>query len=54
MLTTIAKRVIQAVFIIIAVLILTFIILRMIPGDPVRTLMGHATYPIVLAKGSVV
>lgn len=42
MLTTIAKRVIQAVFIIIAVLILTFIILRMIPGDPVRTLMGHA------------
>ena len=42
MLTTIVKRLLQAVVVIFAVLILTFIILRMIPGDPVRTLLGHA------------
>lgn len=49
MLTTIVKRILQAFIVIIAVLIITFIILRLIPGDPVRTLLGHAKPEVMAA-----
>lgn len=42
MVTTIIKRIIQTVIVLAAVLVITFIILRLIPGDPIRTLLGHA------------
>lgn len=42
MLSTIAKRLLQGVFVIFLVLTVTFLLLRMIPGDPARILAGNA------------
>ena len=42
MLTTIIKRLLQGVLVIFLVLTATFFLLRMIPGDPARTIAGNA------------
>ena len=42
MLTTIIKRLLQGVLVIFLVLTATFFLLRMIPGDPARMIMGNA------------
>ncbi len=39
---TIVKRIIQGILIVFAVLVVTFFLLRMIPGDPARGMAGHA------------
>lgn len=49
MLTTIIKRLLQGVVVIIAVLIVTFVLLRLIPGDPARTMAGNASEDVVEA-----
>ena len=47
MLTTIFKRLLQGVLVVIAVLIVTFVLLRMIPGDPARAVAGNASEEVV-------
>ncbi|MEA4964910.1 MAG: ABC transporter permease [Oscillospiraceae bacterium] len=42
MLTTIFKRLLQGILVVIAVLIVTFVLLRLIPGDPARSVAGNA------------
>ena len=42
MLTTIIKRLLQGVLVVIAVLVVTFVLLRLIPGDPARSVAGNA------------
>lgn len=43
MFSTIVKRLLQGVIVLAAILIVTFILLRMIPGDPSRTMAPNAT-----------
>ena len=47
MLTTIIKRLLQGVLVVVAVLIVTFVLLRMIPGDPARSVAGNASEEVV-------
>lgn len=47
MFSTIVKRLLQGVFVIFLVLTVTFILLRMIPGDPARVLAGNADADVV-------
>ena len=47
MLTTIVKRLLQGVLVVVAVLIVTFVLLRMIPGDPARSVAGNASEEVV-------
>jgi len=43
MLTTIIKRLLQGVIVIAVIMVITFVLLRMIPGDPSRTMAPNAT-----------
>ena len=43
MLATITKRLLQGLIVIFAIMIITFVLLRMIPGDPSRTMAPNAT-----------
>lgn len=47
MLTTIIKRLLQGVLVVIAVLVVTFVLLRLIPGDPARSVAGNASEEVV-------
>ncbi len=47
MLTTIVRRLLQGILVVIAVLIVTFVLLRLIPGDPVRVMAGMAEKQVV-------
>lgn len=47
MLTTIIKRLLQGLLVIIAVLIVTFVLLRLIPGDPARIMAGNASQDVI-------
>ena len=38
MLTTIIKRLLQGLLVIVIVMVVTFVLLRLIPGDPARTM----------------
>ncbi|MEA5049718.1 MAG: ABC transporter permease [Eubacteriales bacterium] len=49
MLTTIIKRLLQGFVVIIAVMILVFVLLRLIPGDPARQMASIATEEAVQA-----
>lgn len=49
MLTTIIKRLGQGLLVTICVLIVTFVLLRLIPGDPARTMAGSAGEDVVQA-----
>ncbi|PWB55985.1 MAG: hypothetical protein C3F13_02690 [Anaerolineales bacterium] len=43
MITTIVKRLLQGLIVVFAIMVITFIMLRLIPGDPSRTLAPVAT-----------
>lgn len=43
MLSTIIKRLLQGLVVVFAILLITFVLLRMIPGDPSRTMAPNAT-----------
>jgi peptide/nickel transport system permease protein len=47
MLTTIIKRLLQGVLVLLAVLVVTFVLLRLIPGDPARIMAGNADEEVV-------
>ncbi len=47
MLTTIIKRLLQGLLVVIAVLVVTFVLLRLIPGDPARSVAGNASEEVV-------
>ena len=47
MLTTIIKRLLQGVLVLLAVLVVTFVLLRLIPGDPARIMAGNADEDVV-------
>ena len=47
MLTTIIKRLLQGLLVIVAVLIVTFLLLRLIPGDPARIMAGNASQDVI-------
>ena len=47
MLTTIIKRLLQGVLVLLAVLVVTFVLLRLIPGDPARIMAGNADASVV-------
>jgi len=49
MLTTIVKRLLQGILVVIAVMVLVFVLLRLIPGDPTRQLASMATEEAVQA-----
>ena len=48
MITTIIKRLLQGLVVVFAVMVITFIMLRLIPGDPSRTLAPIATAAQIL------
>ena len=47
MLTTIITRLLQGVLVLLAVLVVTFVLLRLIPGDPARIMAGNADEEVV-------
>jgi ABC-type dipeptide/oligopeptide/nickel transport system permease component len=49
MLTTIVKRLLQGILVVIVVMVLVFVLLRLIPGDPTRQLASMATEEAVQA-----
>ena len=49
MLGTIIKRLLQGLLVVIAVMMVTFVLLRLIPGDPARTMAGSSDPSVVEA-----
>lgn len=47
MLTTIIKRLLQGLLVIVIVMVVTFVLLRLIPGDPARTMAGSAGQEVI-------
>ena len=47
MLSTVIKRLLQGLVVIVAVMVVTFVLLRLIPGDPARTMAGNASQEVI-------
>ena len=50
MLTYLGKRLVQAIFVIVAISIITFLLINVIPGDPVSIMMAKRADPETIQK----